>query len=208
MSALVIGGEGLIGKAIVAGLPDAISCDIRGGKEYANLADAATTGKLLTKYDPVKVFVNAAYPRDHNTHTLGCLTAARLAAIHMAANQGGSIITLASIYGVVGPHMDSYMDTKMDMPDEYALAKGGIIAWTRSLACKYAKFGVRVNCVSPGGVYHHQPLEFVKRYEARVPMGRMATPEDVAGVVFFLASDWSKYVTGINICVDGGLTAW
>ena len=78
---------------------------------------------------------------------------------------------------------------------------------TRALACKYGPQGVRVNCVSPGGVFDNQDPVFVERYNQRVPLGRMATPEDVADAVVFLASDKAKYITGQNLVVDGGLTA-
>jgi NAD(P)-dependent dehydrogenase (short-subunit alcohol dehydrogenase family) len=92
----------------------------------------------------------------------------------------------------------------MDMPIEYSFVKGGIISMTRALATKYAP--VRVNCVSPGGVFDGQDEKFVKRYCEKTPLGRMATPEDVANAVVFLASDKAAYITGQNIVIDGGYT--
>jgi len=100
-----------------------------------------------------------------------------------------------------------YADLDMDMPVDYSFIKGGIISMTRTLATKYGP-GLRVNCVSPGGVFDNQDMRFVKKYCARVPLGRMATPEDIAGPVAFLASDAAKYITGVNLPVEGGLCAW
>ncbi|UCG54270.1 MAG: SDR family oxidoreductase [Dehalococcoidia bacterium] len=125
-------------------------------------------------------------------------------------HKGGSIVNIASIYGIVGSINALYKDVDFDMPPIYAAAKGGIIAHSRDIATKYAKYGVRVNCVSPGGVYDESrhPPQFEKAYSERTPMGRMATPEDIAWPVAFLASDAAQYITGQNIIVDGGWTAW
>jgi NAD(P)-dependent dehydrogenase (short-subunit alcohol dehydrogenase family) len=90
----------------------------------------------------------------------------------------------------------------------YAAIKGGIIAFTKYLAVYYASSGVRANVLSPGGMAQDQPLSFVKRYEKKTPLGRMALPGDVVGAVVYLSSDASSYVTGANIVVDGGWTAW
>jgi NAD(P)-dependent dehydrogenase (short-subunit alcohol dehydrogenase family) len=94
----------------------------------------------------------------------------------------------------------------MTSPVEYAAIKGGVINLTRYLASYLAGDGVRANVVSPGGVFDGQPEQFVERYEARTPLGRMADPADVAGAVAYLASDAASYVTGQNLVVDGGWT--
>ncbi len=126
----------------------------------------------------------------------------------MIQQGSGSIVNISSIYGVVGPDFSIYEGTDMTMPAFYAFDKGGMIAFTRYLACRLAKHGIRVNCISPGGLRDpSQPLAFVRAYESRVPLGRLAGPEDIKGAVVFLASDASSYVTGTNLLVDGGWTA-
>jgi len=119
----------------------------------------------------------------------------------------GSIINVGALYGVVGPDMRLYEGTRMGNPVSYAVSKGGLIQFTRWLATVLAP-DIRVNAVSPGGVWRNQPEAFHKRYIARTPMGRMATEEDFKGAVVYLASDLSAYVTGHNLIVDGGWTAW
>jgi NAD(P)-dependent dehydrogenase (short-subunit alcohol dehydrogenase family) len=120
----------------------------------------------------------------------------------------GSILNIASIYGMVGPQFDIYGSTGMKNPAEYAFAKGGLINLTRYLAAFYAPRGVRVNAISPGGYFSNQPQEFVDNYCRRTPLGRMAGEEDIKGVALFLASEASAYITGANIPLEGGWTAW
>lgn len=122
-------------------------------------------------------------------------------------NGVGSIINMASIYGVHGPDYSLYEDTEMGNPAAYSSSKGGLIQLTRWLATTLAP-NIRVNAVSPGGVFRNQPRQFVSRYKARTPLKRMAQEEDFKGVIAFLASDMSSYVTGQNIHVDGGWGVW
>lgn len=119
----------------------------------------------------------------------------------------GSIVNMASIYGVVGNDFTIYEGTGMEPPAAYAAIKGGLINASRFLASRYGGDGVRVNCVSPGGIFGHQPESFVKAYEKKVPMKRMGNPDDIAPVVSFLLSEETKYITGQNLIVDGGWTA-
>ncbi len=119
----------------------------------------------------------------------------------------GSIINVASIYGMLGPDYSLYSGTEMGNPAAYAASKGGVIQLTRWLSTTLAP-QVRVNTISPGGVYRQQSDVFVKRYEARTPLGRMAREDDFKGVTAYLASDLSAYVTGQNLVVDGGWTGW
>jgi NAD(P)-dependent dehydrogenase (short-subunit alcohol dehydrogenase family) len=121
--------------------------------------------------------------------------------------EGANIINVASIYGVFGPDWRLYEDTAMGNPAAYAASKGGVIQLTRWLATTLAP-RVRANCISPGGVYRGQKPEFVERYGARTPLGRMAKEDDFRGAIAYLASDMSKYVTGQNILVDGGWGVW
>lgn len=120
---------------------------------------------------------------------------------------GGSIINIASIYGSYGPDYSLYKDTAMGNPAAYAASKGGLTQLSRWLATTLAPH-VRVNTISPGGVFRNQPEVFVERYKARTPLARMATEDDFRGAVAYLASDLSAYVTGQNLAVDGGWGVW
>jgi NAD(P)-dependent dehydrogenase (short-subunit alcohol dehydrogenase family) len=119
----------------------------------------------------------------------------------------GSILNIGSIYGEYGPAWDLYEGTEMGNPAAYGVSKGGIIQFTRWLATTVAP-RVRVNTISPGGIYRGQPKAFVNRYVARTPLGRMATEDDFRGVTAFLATDMSAYITGQNLAVDGGWGIW
>lgn len=120
---------------------------------------------------------------------------------------GGAVVNMTSIYGVVGNDFTIYEGTGMEPPVAYSAIKGGLINATRFLASKYGKEGLRFNCVSPGGIFDQQPLSFVEAYEKKVPMKRMGTPDDIAPAVSFLLSNEAKYITGQNLIVDGGWTA-
>ncbi len=119
----------------------------------------------------------------------------------------GSVINIGSTYGVVGPDLSLYEGTPMGNPAAYAASKGGLIQLTRWLATNLAP-KVRVNAISPGGVFRNQPQTFVERYIQKTPLKRMATEEDFKGMAAYLASDLSLYVTGQNFMVDGGWTIW
>lgn len=125
----------------------------------------------------------------------------------LVASGRGSVVALGSIYGVVGPDPSLYDGTELANPTAYGVSKGGVVQLVRYLATTLAPH-VRVNAISPGGIERGQPQEFVERYRARTPLARMGTEEDVKGAVAFLASDLSAYVTGHNLVVDGGWTAW
>jgi NAD(P)-dependent dehydrogenase (short-subunit alcohol dehydrogenase family) len=125
----------------------------------------------------------------------------------LRASLVGSVINIASIYGLVGPVPALYENTEMRNPAYYAAAKGGVVQLTRYFSTMLAP-GIRVNCIAPGGIRTDQPAEFQERYNARTPLGRMATPEDVKGALAYLATDLSAYVTGQILGVDGGWTAW
>ncbi len=129
------------------------------------------------------------------------------ARVTLAESGHGSIILFASIYGFCGPDMKLYDGTNMGNPAGYGVSKAGILQLNRYLATMLAP-RVRVNAISPGGVSRNQPAKFVDRYNARTPMERMATEEDIKGAVAYLASDLSAYVTGHNLVVDGGWSTW
>ncbi len=134
-------------------------------------------------------------------------TLCREAAPYLKKSGRGSIINIGSIYAVLGPDLSLYDDTAMGNPVAYAASKGGLMQMTRWLSTVLAP-DIRVNALCPGGVWRNQPEAFVKRYEARTPMKRMGTEEDMVGTMLYLASDMSLYVTGQNIMVDGGWSAW
>jgi NAD(P)-dependent dehydrogenase (short-subunit alcohol dehydrogenase family) len=118
----------------------------------------------------------------------------------MARRGKGSIVNFLSIYGIERKAINT--------PAVYSASKAAVWGLTKYLAAYWGPRGVRVNAVTPGGVFSGQNETFVKRYSARVPMGRMAEKDEICGAVVFLASDASSYVTGQNLVVDGGLTAW
>lgn len=125
----------------------------------------------------------------------------------LRARSAGSVILIGSIYGVVGPDWRLYEGTPLGNPAAYAATKGALLQLTRWWATTLAP-AVRVNAVSPGGVFRNTPEPFHTRYVERTPMKRMAVEEDFKGAVAYLASDLSAYVTGQNLVVDGGWTAW
>lgn len=125
----------------------------------------------------------------------------------LSASGYASVILFGSIYGLVGPDLRLYEGVDMANPAGGAASKGGLLQLARYLATTLAP-SIRVNVISPGGVWRNQPEPFHERYVSRVPLGRMAVEEDLKGAVAYLASDLSAYVTGHNLIVDGGWTAW
>lgn len=119
----------------------------------------------------------------------------------------GSVINIASTYGLVGPDVRLYEGTYMGNPAAYAASKGGLLQLTRWLATVLAP-DVRVNAITPGGMWREQPEQFCKRYIEKTPLKRMGAEEDLKGAIVYLASDLSSYVTGQNLVVDGGFTSW
>ena len=125
----------------------------------------------------------------------------------MVTAMGANIINIASIYGFLGPNWSLYEGTKMANPAAYGVSKAGILQLTRWIATTCAP-SIRANALSPGGIFREQPEAFVKRYEARTPMKRMAKEDDFKGAITFLSTDMSSYLTGQNVIVDGGFGVW
>ena len=181
---------------------------------------------IVSKEGKIDIWINCAFPRtkdwttkfedikeeslkiNTDMHLNGYILCCQGIIKQMKKQRDGVIINFGSIYGVVGPDFSVYSGTDMTMPAAYAAIKGGIINFTKYLATCYAKYGIRVNAICPGGIYDRQPISFVKKYSERTPMGRMGNPDEIAGPVLFLSSDASSYVTGHVLMVDGGWTAW
>ncbi|MDD4438907.1 MAG: SDR family oxidoreductase [Tissierellia bacterium] len=127
----------------------------------------------------------------------------------MRKHKMGSIVNIASIYGVVGNDFTLYEEYGGTSPAAYSAIKGGIINFSRYLASYYGKYNIRVNCVSPGGILdeNNQHLSFIKRYSDKSPLKRLGNPEEIAPAITFLLSDEASFVTGHNLMVDGGWTS-
>ncbi len=126
----------------------------------------------------------------------------------MAEAGRGSIVNIGSIQGMIGPSYELYTGTNMgDMPPDYFFHKGGMENLTRFYAALYGPKSVRVNNLAPGGFFNNQPEPFLQRYCEHTMLGRMADDTDLGGAVIFLLSDASRYITGVNLPVDGGYTA-
>jgi NAD(P)-dependent dehydrogenase (short-subunit alcohol dehydrogenase family) len=179
--------------------------------------------EIQSRFGRLDVLVNSALARDGHVGAFedqtpetwqhaasgdfaGLFRQCQRAVATMKKQGRGSIINIASIYGVVSNDPALYAGTAMVQPPSYNFMKAGMIHFTRYLACYYGKARIRANCISPGGYFNQQPQEFVRRFSERVPLGRMMGHEDLQGAVVFLASDASAYVTGANLLVDGGWT--
>ena len=125
--------------------------------------------------------------------------------------KGGNIINVASLYGVVSPDFRIYTDCARHNPEVYGAVKAGVIQMTKYFAVHLAKYKIRVNCVSPGGIFNPQSpqgKDFIKNYSYRCPTGRMADTDEIVGGVLYLSSDAASYTTGVNLMIDGGISCW
>lgn len=197
-----------------------VNCDITDTQSVDSALDA-----VVSHYGRIDGLVNNAYPRtkDWGTPFEEIQFASWRANVDMQLNsmfyisqqvlkgmkerKSGNIVNIASIYGVVGNDWTVYEGTSIVSPAAYAAIKGGVINFTRYLAALYGKDGIRINCVSPGGIFNNQSEPFVRAYEKKVPMQRLGKPDDIAPAVSFLLSDEAEYITGQNLIVDGGWTA-
>jgi NAD(P)-dependent dehydrogenase (short-subunit alcohol dehydrogenase family) len=147
-----------------------------------------------------------------DVNLVGAFHAAQAFGPGMVALGRGSIINIGSLYASVSPDARAYQHLASDppflKPPAYGASKAGLVNLTRYLATHWGPSGVRVNALSPGGVEGGQDDVFKRKFVDRVPLGRMAVAEDLGGPLIFLASDASSYVTGIELLVDGGYTAW
>ena len=205
-----------------------ISCskNLDKGEYYCDITQESTIVELINeitiKYGKIDGWVNNAYPRTKDwgnkledvkfkswqknidIHLNGYFLCCQKVLELMKKQRSGSVVNMSSIYGMLGPDFSIYQKTGMTNPVAYAAIKGGLINLTKYLASYFGEYNVRVNCVSPGGVFDAQPKVFVENYEAKVPLKRMAKPKDIAPSVAFLLSDDASYITGHNLVVDGG----
>lgn len=182
------------------------------GQVDAVLNNAAATGEHLMKvgevFAPFENYPLAVWDQVLRTNLTGVFLVAREGGKAMLASGGGSLINVSSIYGVVGPDHRIYEDMPFSSFPAYSAGKAGVHGLTLWLATYWGRKGVRVNTLVLGGVFNGHSEEFVRRYSERTPMGRMANSDDMVGMVVYLASDASRYCTGQQFIVDGGLTAW
>lgn len=201
-------------------LEGVLACDIT---QETEVKDAINI--IVTNWGKIDGWVNNAYPRTADWGNkfedvtldswkknvdlqLNSIFICSQAILELMKKQGsGSLVNISSIYGLVGPDFTIYDGTSMTTPAAYSAIKGGVVNFSRYLAAYYGPYGLRINCISPGGIFDHQNPKFVENYEKKVPMRRMGIPSDIAGPVSFLMSEDASYITGHNLLVDGGWTA-
>ena len=162
---------------------------------------------------PFESYPEESFDAVMDVNVKGAFLACQVIGGAMAREGRGSIVNVSSIYGLLSPVQDLYAFRRDQgetfvKPVAYSVSKSAILNLTRYLATYWAKAGVRVNTLTLAGVWNDQPAEFLEAYTARVPMGRMLDAQEALGAVVFLASDASSYVTGSNVVVDGGWSAW
>ncbi len=195
---------------------------------HVDITDPASIDALISaaeqRFGSVDAIVNCAYPRaanygarledisyenfcqSLNMHLGGYFLVVQRFALAFKRRQGGHIINMASIYGVMAPRFSIYAGTPMTTPVEYAAIKSAVIHLTQYFAQYFKGHGIRVNCISPGGILAGQPQSFLDSYNGHCASKGMLQPQDVTGTVLFLLSDASQYITGQNIIVDDGFS--
>jgi len=225
--AVVTGALGNLGPVWTRALGDAgarvVGLDVRAGEGVleADVTDRASLERVLAEVGAPGVLVNNAgidappgadegdFGRTLEVNVTGLYNSTQVFGRAMCDAGGGSIVNIGSLYASVAP-IPAFYDhivPPFTKPAAYGASKAAVVNLTRYFARLWGPFRVRVNALSPGGVRGGQDAEFVRKYTERVPLGRMAEPEDLVGALLFLASDASAYVTGHELRVDGGFTA-
>lgn len=178
--------------------------------------------KVTQQYQKVDIFINNAVARpmqgyagdmeqfrqSMEINATGMFHLLRGVSDWMAETGGGSVINIASMMGSKGPDYSNYKGTSMgDLPPDYFFHNAGLINLNRFMCKKFAGKNIRFNCISPGGLFNHQPERFVQNYCEKVPLGRMANADDIKGLIVLLASNAGEYINGQNILMDGGLNS-
>ena len=170
-------------------------------------------------YRPFKDYLVRTWKEVLDGDLTGAFLCCREAANYMKKSKKGAVVLTSSTYGLVGPDQRIYKDCSpkkniyggsdpLNCPASYSVSKAGLLGLARYLATLWGEFNIRVNVLTPGGVYDGQEESFHKEYVDRTPSGRMAVWSDYNGAILFLVSDASRYMTGTNLIIDGGWTAW
>lgn len=191
--------------------------------DQANPASvAALKARIKTTFGRLDGFVNNAVSRPMKSYdapidqfaesmevnATGMMDILRQMADLIEQGGGGSIINISSIFGMYGPDLSNYEGTDMgNPPPDYFFHNGGLINLNRYMARMLAGKNIRVNCISPGGLFNNQPERFLANYTSKVPLRRMANQDDIKGLVVLLASEAGAYINGENIVMDGGMKA-
>lgn len=181
------------------------------GLPHILINNAATKSENF--FEPFETFPIEDWNKVMEVNLTGAMLGAQVFGGPMAQRGGGSIINTLSIYGIVAPDQriyegSRYLGRPINTPAVYSASKAGLWGLTKYLAGYWGHRRVRVNAITPGGIFSGQNDTFVENYSRRTPLGSMASADDVANAMRYLASDASKYVTGHNLVVDGGWTAW
>lgn len=172
------------------------------------LVNSAQSSPVAGYFDPFEDYRADVWQQVVGADLTSTFLCCQAAGRRMATQGRGVILNISSIYGVTAPDFRIYGDSGVASPAVYSVTKAGIIGLSRYLATYWAGKNIRVNTLTPGGVQAAQDPEFVARYASRTPMARMANRSDLLGAMLYLVSDASAYVTGHNLVVDGGWTAW
>ena len=189
----------------------------RHGRVDALINNAAHNPKMEANdvaWSRLENFSLQQWEQDLAVGLTGAFLCAQAFGAEMARRGGGTIVNVSSDLGVIAPDQRLYRrpgvadDAQPVKPVTYSVVKTGLIGLTRYLATYWCDRGVRVNAISPGGVYNGQPEDFVQRLTSLIPLGRMAGVDEYQGAILFLCSDASSYMTGANLVVDGGRSVW
>ena len=204
---------------------DFIICDVTSKESWAQALDF-----ILEKYSKIDILINNAgftnqsksanfdasfenFPLEDwnnimNVNLTGAFLGCQVIGNQMLKQASGSIINIASLYGVVSPNHKIYPGTGISQPVAYSVSKHGVVALTKYLATLWAEKGIRVNSLTPGGIFNGHDGLFLERFQNLNPIGRMSDKSELRGGIVFLASNASSHVVGHNLIIDGGWTAW